>query len=193
MAVYELVLEGAVNDQPCLNVLHYDVTGSTDLQALTDRIAVLMVAEWETLLVPGYLLPQVTWRLDEPGQIGVPYQFTGGPINGQDVDTEVWQTVALNVQKLTTTGSRPAKGRIFQGAVPSGAVDPLGRVDVAFRAAVKSFWDSMVTIAFDTVGIAQMVIKASNPTAPNTVPYNPVSSTLVSSKPAKQSRRNVGT
>lgn len=190
MAYYEVVLEGQVTNEPMMTVLHYDITGSEAFQQLSDAIALLMQGSLDVLLVAAAQYNGIRVRPDSPGQVGIFYPFTGGPIVGNYADSDVFGMIACNVRKLTTSGSRPSQGRIFQGGVPAVIASPIGNLDASWRASLNAFWESMIDIDFAGTGQAQMVIKASNPTAPNTVPYNPVTGTNAISRPAKQSRRN---
>lgn len=192
MTVYEIVFEGLLDANPMLSVLHYDVTGSTTFQALANEIALIMIPDLQDLLVPSASYTGITVREDSPGSVGTFYGFTGGAVVGLNASIGFWGTTAVQVRKLTSSGSRPAQGRVFQGGMPAASVDGDGRVNLALRSALTTVWEQFRSITFDTSGLASMVIKASNPTAPNTVAHNPVTSISVSSKPAKQSRRNVG-
>ena len=190
MTVYEVVLNGRIDDQPMLTVLHYDITGSTDFQAFANAISLIQIADMEDLLVPSATYTGITIREDVPGSVGITYPYTGGATGGQNATTDYWGIIALNVRKLTTTGVRPARGRVYQGGIPAVAVNDDGFMAGTYLADVNTYWNNMVTISFDGTGTAAMVIKATNPSAPNTVAYNPVSSMSTSARPSKQSRRN---
>jgi hypothetical protein len=192
MAVYEVTLEGELDANPMVTVLHYDISNSTNFGALAQEILLLMIADLVEFLVPSASYSGITVREDVPGGVGTFYAFTGGPAAGTNVDDRYWGIICAQVRKLTSSGLRPAQGRVFQGGIPASNVDTDGRVVIALRVALTTFWEEMRDITFDTTGHAEMVIKASNPTAPNTVAYNPVTAINVSSKPAKQSRRNAG-
>jgi hypothetical protein len=193
MTIYEVVFNGEVATQPMLTVLHYDIMGSVDFQALADRIGVLMIPDFLDQLVPAAVYSGITIREDIPGSVGLTYNFTGGNLTGSNVTTDVWNIIAANVEKRTTSGNRPALGRVYQGGIPAVAVAATGNLEAAYATAVQDAWEALREIVFDSSGTANMQIKASNPTAPNTVPYNPVTSMVTSLRPAKQSRRNWGT
>lgn len=193
MAVYEVVFRGQVTTEPMVSVLHYDIVGSTNFQALADRISVLMIPALRDLLSPSASYAGITTREDIPGGVGVAHNFTAGPVVGTNAQTDVWGLVAVNVRKQTAGGVRPAQGRIYQGGIPATAITAAGDIDVGYRLDLLAAWSLLRVIDFDTTGVASMVIKASNPTAPNTVPYNPVTAFSVLGRPTKQSRRNWST
>lgn len=193
MTIYEVVLEGAINSQPMLSVLHYDVTGSTDFQALSDAFAIQIVAELRDLIVPNARWDGIRVREDIPGGVGVFYPFTGGSIIGTTTVTDCWALIAANIRKNAPGGQRPAQGRIYQGGIPADKVTAGGNIEAAYALDLAAAWETMRSMTFAGSGQADMVIKASNPAAPNTVPYNPVASLTTLLRPATQGRRNYGT
>ena len=190
MAFYEVVINGAVAGQPMLTVLHYEITGDDDFQELSDAIRDWFTTEMRGNLVPAASLSGITVREDIEGSVGVTYPFTGGALVGTNASTDVWSLVAANVRKLTTSGARPSQGRIYQGGIPSNACTTGGSFESAYANGLADAWEQLISVSFGDGGQADMVIKASNPSAPNTVPYNPVTGMQTSLRPAKQSRRN---
>lgn len=190
MTVYEVVLDGQLDENPCLTVLHYDITGSGDLQAFTDAFRAELVTALQGLVVSSLVWSGLTIRVDTPGSVGQTYAFTGGDVVGSDATSDYWGLIAVIIRKLTSSGSRPAQGRIMQGGIPANRVDSSGAVAPTYRGALATAWEGFIELTFDTTGTAAMVIKASNPSAPNTVAYNPVTSMAVRPYPGKQSRRN---
>lgn len=190
MTMYEIVLNGKQDAEPMLTVLHYDLTGSTDLQEFSDAIKTQMVASLMPALVPSVTYTGITARLDTPGSVGVKYPFSTGQIVGTNAETNYYALAAVNVRKLSSTGSRPAQGRIYQGGIPVSAYNADGFILATYQTTLSDHWELMRIIEFDTSGEATMFIKASNPSAPNTVAYNPVTSFQTSARGSKQSRRN---
>lgn len=192
MAYYEVVLNGLISDQPMLSVLHYEIVGVPDFQQFADAIALLMIPDLTDHVVPEASWDGITVREDVPGAVGVTFNFTGGPVAGTNVDNEFYGLIAVNMRKFAQNGSKPAQGRIFQGGIPASATTSGGNIGGPYLINLNAFWAQMISIDFAGL-TADMVIKATNPGAPNTVPYNPVDVIQGAGRPAKQSRRNFNT
>lgn len=193
MTVYEVVLNGQQDAEPMLTVLHYDITGSTNFQALADAIDFELEAGLSALVVSSVQWQGITIRLDSPGAVGVTYTFTGGQVVGSHPESTYFANVAANVRKFTDGITRPTRGRIYQGGIPSNAVDGDGRLTASYATQLYTAWENLRVIEFDTTGEAVMQIKASNPTAPNTEAYNTVARIGCARELSTQRRRNYGT
>lgn len=191
MTIYEVVLEGRQNGEDMLTVLHFDITGSdpVDWEAFADNI----VSEWMAVLQPtttaNTTYEGVTVRLDIEGSVGLFVPFSTGIVAGTDSDDGQVTQVAMLARKNTGTLTRPTQGRIFHGGISSQYIDNTGNWSGAARAAVQTFWTSLLDFPFGTDNDARMVVKASNPSAPNTVPYNPVDNITIAGIPVVQRRR----
>lgn len=192
--VYEIVLNGNLNQQQMLTVLHYDVEGADPInwQALADAMRVHIVTHLQAWLVPTAFYSSITVRQDIPGTVGVRYNFTLGNVTGTDANTDSFNQMAMLVRKQCNSTVRPNIGRIYQGGLTSEGTDGGGLWQLDVRTAVAAFWNAMLTIAFAGPATAQMVIKASKPTAPNTVAYNTVTTVNAQSNPVTQRRRRIG-
>lgn len=192
--VYEIVLNATLNSQQLLTVLHYDIDGGDPInfQALADAIRVHLVDNLQTWLVPTCTYTGITIREDIPGTVGVTYPFTLGNLVGSDANTDSFNQMAMLVRKNCNSTVRPNRGRVFQGGLTSEGTDGNGLWQTDVRNAVAAFWSDMITIAFAGPATAQLVVKASKPTAPNTVPYNPVTTVGTISNPTTQRRRRIG-
>lgn len=191
--VYEVVLNGVLNAQQVLTVLHYDVDGGDPInfQAMADAIRVHLVDNLQAWLVPTMSYTGITIREDIPGTVGVTYAFTLGTLTGSDANVDSFNQLAMLVRKNCNSTVRPNRGRVFQGGLTSEGTDGNGLWQTDMRNAVNAFWSDMISISFAGPATAQMVVKASNPTAPNTVPYNPVTTVGTISNPTTQRRRRI--
>lgn len=192
--VYEIVLNGNLNQQQLLTVLHYDIEGASPLnfQALADAIRVHIVTHLQAWLVPTAFYSSITVRRDIPGTVGVRYAFTLGNVVGSDANTDSFNQMAMLVRKQCNSTVRPNIGRVYQGGLTSEGTDGNGLWQLDVRTAVAAFWSAMLTIPFAGPSTAQMVIKASDPNKPNTVPYNTVTTINAQSNPVTQRRRRIG-
>lgn len=192
--VYEIVLNGNLNQQQLLTVLHYDIEGASPLnfQALADAIRVHIVTHLQAWLVPTAFYSSITVRRDIPGTVGVRYTFTLGNVVGSDANTDSFNQMAMLVRKQCNSTVRPNIGRVYQGGLTSEGTDGNGLWQLDVRTAVAAFWSAMLTIPFAGPSTAQMVIKASDPGKPNTVPYNTVTTINAQSNPVTQRRRRIG-
>lgn len=193
MTIYECVLTGNLDAQPMLHVLHYDITGSTNLQEWVDAFQAELSAHVMDHLVNSAAYSGITIREDVPGAVGVFYPFTAGTIAGTATGTNYWANVAALVRKFSDNVVRPNQGRLFQSGIPPSATDNDGKLGGSYVVALRDAWSELITVPFDSTGNSQMVIKASNPSAPNTVPYNEVNSIGVAGRLSTQRRRNFGT
>lgn len=194
MTVHEVVFNGQQDGETHLNVVHFDlVLGvDADLQAFTDAIADKIIPAYTAALVASFVISNLTIREDIPGSVGTIYNFTAGPFIGTSTGANYAHQLAMLIRKSANSTQRPNNGRLFQGGMAVGGLDDEGQWLIPTRQAVRDFWDSLITFTFGTGGSAQMVIKASNPTAPNTVPYNPVAAISAVNVPSTQRRRRIG-
>lgn len=194
MPNFEVVLNGSLNEQDMLSVLHYEGSqpNPTQWQAIADYIRGLMVTDLQPVLVSECEYSGITVREDVLGAVGVEYVFTSGLLVGSSVNTDVANQMCVNVKKLTSSGSRPARGRVFQGGISTVSLTGTSTWDTALLGSLDNFWTAMITLADAAFPTLSMVIKASNPIAPNTVPYNPVTSIAVGGIPVTQRRRKQG-
>jgi hypothetical protein len=193
MTVYEVVLTGTQDAEPMLSVLHYNITGSADLQAFTDAVRTELSAGLAALVVPSVTWLGNTIRLDEVGSVGVFYPFTSGQLIGTNAAGTYASNVAALIRKFSDDVVRPTQGRVFQGGIPTSAMDSDGKLTSGYVGSLVSAWELMRVIEFDGTGEGVMQIKASNPTAPNTQPYSTVARIGGNVALSTQRRRNFGT
>jgi len=194
MARYEIVLEGRQGIEDMLTVLHYELSGTApyDWQAMADLIRLDIVDNLQSVLVPNASYVGITVREDMPGSVGVFIPFTLGAIAGTVVDPDNITQVAALVRKTTGTLTRPNKGRVFQGGITARLANTVGSWEPALMTALEAFWNDMLTISFSGPSTATMVIKASDPTQPNTVEQNVVNFMSVAPLPSTLKRRKRG-
>lgn len=193
MTVYEVVLTGTQDAEPHLNVLHYDVTGSTDFQLLADAFRTEITNGLSALIVPSLRWQGITIREDVQGAVGVYYPFTSGDLIGENAEGNYAANVAALVRKYADATTRPNQGRAYQGGIPISALTGEGNLGGAFVSSLSAAWDNLRVVEFNGTGEAVMQIKASNLAAPNTVPYNTVARLSVAFRLSTQKRRNFGT
>ena len=194
MAVYEGVLRWGFNNNRFNTVLHYDDGGAgpPDFQEWTDDIRTKFANAGMPGLVNDLNFISVIWREDIPGGVGVNYVPTDGVLAGSAGASETAGQLALIIRKLGTGLVRPSQGRIYVPGVATSALLASGLWDGATSNALETMFEDILTIVDGSGVVGSMVIKASNPTAPNTVAYNPVSGLQAIGNPGTQRRRRLG-
>ncbi len=195
MPDYEAVLNFSSPTGEIKNVLHYRTAAlqGSDLQDATDEIQL----QWNTLcrnrFAPSVSFVSVTWREDTPGAVGVEYFVPLSPVPGSAADNQYAAAEAAIIRKRCTDGSNPARGRMYIGGITSEAFNSVGNwgqdtIDdlVAWVEAIAQFTAGSPATVFN------MLIKASNPAAPNTNAYNIVDTIQGIVRPATQRRRRRG-
>ena len=191
---YEIVLNGKIGEQDLLTVLHYVLVSGP-------------VPNWDDVgtIIRGHLITYMTPHLvtaavyrgiyvreDVPGGVGADYDFLGGPVVGAAPDDEYFTNISLQVNKNTSNGMKPTKGRVFQGGLSASATQNNGLWQANTRAGCVDFYEAIRILNVVGGAVLNMAVKARNPTAPNTVPYNLVNSIGSTSVPRPQRRRTIG-
>lgn len=196
MAVYEVVLQGKQGVDDMLNVFHYEVPDglTPDWQAGADEWRAHIANYLQILSNPNVVYSGITVRLDSPGQVGVFYAFTSGDVTGTAAADDALREAAILVHKRNTSGTRPALGWFFQGGISVNATQGNGAWEGSATSDVELYADDIRILGAVATGGAQMVIKARNPTAPNTVPYAAVDAVRAVSTPrtVRSRRGSVG-
>jgi len=151
-----------------------------------------MVDNLQGALMTSVAYDGITIREDIPGSVGVTYPFTLGTLTGTNGSSSLIPQSALLLRKYADTAVRPNQGRIYQGGLPANAVNSSGRFSGPTVTDVQLFWQDQRIVNLVGGSSLQMVIKSSNPTAPNTVAYNPVSRIVAAAIPVTQRRRKEG-
>lgn len=194
MAVYEGVINWTFNSNIYNTVLHYDDgdTGPPDFQGLTDDIRDKFNTAGMPGLVNDLVFTSMRWREDIAGGVGTVYVPTAGTLAGSAGASETAGQLALIIRKLGAGLVRPSKGRIYVPGVATSALQSNGLFIGTTSNALETMFEDILTID-DGGGVElDMVIKASNPSAPNTVPYNPVVGLQALGNPGTQRRRRLG-
>lgn len=194
MAVWEVVLNWVLDGTVAQNVLHYQdqSPASIDWVSFADIIRADIATHIEDTLVPSIAFTGITVREDVVGSVGQTYEPAAGDIVGTSINDQYARVIAMLVRKNANSTQRPNRGRVYVAGITSEHLDGAGEWDAGSRAAHNAFWLDMLDITITTGGDFAMVIKASNPTAPNTVAYNAVDSVGAQRIPATQRRRRIG-
>ena len=194
MTVYEITLNYSAPSGIMQNVLHYDFQGTEpfDFQAAADVIRVDFVDNLASIIAPAVSLTGITVREDVPGSIGQTYGLTLGDAPGTSTDNQFGAVLSAIVQKKAENLQRPNKGRIYQGGITSEGLGSFGNWSQAVLDACDAFWADMRVLSIVGPSTGTMVIKASKPTNPNTVAYNPVATLDTLNNPGTQRRRRRG-
>ena len=176
MAVYEVVLEGRQDGEDMLNVFHYRVPdGQTpDWQAGADELRAHIANYLADLSNPNVTYEGITVRLDEPGQVGTTYAFTLGDVVGLDASGDGLRQAAFLIQKRSQGGVRPTLGWFFVGGITVHGLTAAGNWDPAITAVMNNYAEDIRILGAVAQTDVIMVIKARNPTAPNTQAYSDV-------------------
>ena len=185
MANWEIVIEGRQGTNDMLNVLHYQSSGvePPDFGAT----ATVIRGHLEDHLQP-HCGSRVTWvgitvREDIPGGVGTFYPFGAGTLTGNNATPDQADILTGLVRKVTNSLVKPTLGWAQQGGLTAGALEPTGVWNATITAAVEDFWEDIRVLNITGPTTLQMVVKARNPTAPNTQAYTPVASVSLAGTP----------
>ena len=195
MAMYEVVLRYSSPSGAMLNVLHYNITGTAplDFQSLTDTIGVIFTTQLAPSVCGTISYLGTTIREDTPGSVSADFDDVNGPRPGAAPTSHYAGPLAMLVRKRSGNLVRPAQGWAFQGGLTSESLGSDGKWTTPIADDVRDFWEDLLEVNFDGSGNAEMQIKATNPTAPNTVAYNPATLIAISRIPTTMKSRKEGT
>jgi hypothetical protein len=195
MAFYEVVIEGRQGIDDMLNVIHYETSGTdpVDWTDVADQIRALINGNIVVFCGSWITWVGITVREDIVGGVGTFYPFTLGTLAGSNATPSQIAEIAMLVRKESNSLVRPTKGWAMQGGLVSEGADGLGVWEAAVRAAVDALWTAMLDFTTGGGSVLGMVIKARNPTAPNTQPYTAVNSITTAAVPRSLKGRRQGT
>lgn len=194
MTVYEVAFRFQAESNQFYNVVHYDITGDEplDLQDLTDEIVSSWATNCASVIAPAVSFEDITYRLDIDGSIGATFTPTGNAEPGTATDNQWAGQMAMLVRKKTNGLVRPNLGRAFVVGITSEGLGSDGFWTGTVKTAVEAFWDNIILVPFAGNGQAEMLLKASNPEAPNTNAYNSVAECTALRNPSALQSRKLG-
>lgn len=174
MPQYQVVLNGALGTADMLNVLYYQSSGvePPDWQQVADIIGGNISTHLLSVCGNHASWRGITVREDIPGSVGIDYNFTGGALVGSNSTSSMLNQLAVLVRKFTSGIVRPTRGWAFQGGPIAEGLNNASEWSSGTTDAVQDFWNTLKTITTTDPTTLTMVLKATNPTAPNTNPYN---------------------
>lgn len=191
MAFWEIVIEGRQGNNDMLTVLHYQSSGvePPDFSAaatvirghLADHIAPLCAARVSWV--------GITVREDIVGGVGTFIPFPAGTLVGTDANGDQADVLAMNVRKLTGGLVRPTYGWVQQGGITAHGLTAGSLWEPTIQDEVEAYLADIRVLNIVGPSTLTMVIKASNPTAPNTQPYSVVNSFQATEQPRTQRSR----
>lgn len=190
MANWELVIEGRQGAQDMLSVIHYQ-DNSAGAVNWNDAATVIRGHLTDDLI--SSCGNRTTWegitvREDIPGGVGISYPFSAGVLSGTYPAADHADVLTMLIRKKTVSLVRPTAGWAQQGGFSAAGLEPTGVWATSFTGAGEAFWESIRVLNLIDDVVLQMVIKARNPTAPNTQAYTAVSS--VSAEPVPRTQRS---
>jgi len=194
MTVFEVVIEGRQGTEDMLNVVHYDDGGSPPA-AWSDVASELqghLIDHLQALCGDRVTWLGLTYRIDSLGQVGTFVPLPGGVLTGTDVSGDQLDQAAILIRKRSSGGVRPVLGWAFQGGVTVHGLNAASGWEGSILFEAASFWEDIRVFNLPGPSTLQMVIKASNPTAPNTQPYSSVDLVQAINTPRTLRRRRAG-
>lgn len=196
MANWQVVIEGRQGTDDMLNVIYYQSTGvePPDFVAAAVVIRAHIEDHIQTFCGDNTTWLGITYREDIPGSVGVFVPFPAGTLAGSNpTPSQVYQ-LSMLVQKFSNGSVRPVRGWAFQGGLVADGTSGNGGWETPLRDAVEALWEDIRVLSIAGPTTLQMVLKATNPTAPNTQPYTAVDkvSTAVTPRTLDGRRLNVG-
>jgi hypothetical protein len=194
MANWQVVIEGRFRGEDCLNVLYYQSSGvePPDFQDMADQMRALINGNIVEFAGGEMVWVGLTYRQDIPGSVGVFVPFSLGTLNGTNATASQMAQASVLVRKRSNAQVRPVVGWAFQGGIVVDGLSALGSWESNIQAAVLNLWEAMQVYTLDGPTTMTMVLKASNPTAPNTQPYTVVDTITVAGNPSALDGRRLG-
>jgi hypothetical protein len=185
MANWELVIEGRQGTKDNLNVLHYQDFGGGPPDWTFAANAIRGHLSDHIITFCGSLVTWVgiTVREDVPGSVGVLVPFTAGVLTGTNATPSQMMSASLLVRKIGSGLVRPVRGWAFQSGLVVDGLDAASRWEAPVIAATLDYWEDIRLMADGLTTDLRMVIKARNPSAPNTQAYTPVAAFSASGVP----------
>lgn len=185
MTVYEIVIEGRQGANDMLNVFHYETVGTGDLDL--DNLASVFyghiddeLKQWASNIITWV---GITVREDSPGAVGTFVPFPAGTITGTLTTADMAYTGCAFIKKLSGGLVKPTQGWWFQGGITFGGLSAAGTWESGVSSSLAAYGEAIRELSIaDSVDLA-MVIKARNPTAPNTQAYSTVNSIAIAGLP----------
>jgi hypothetical protein len=192
--MHEVALKWDDTESKYFNVMHYELTDTTfaGLQAFADEIGAACASDLADILTDSISLIGVNIREDVEGAVGIDFGFTTGPVDGTNANSDYAAVLALQVNKLCQNGSRPSRGWNFIPGVSAQELSGSGRWGATSQGAAQDFMNSLMSITYNGTATGSLYVKASNPTAPNTVAYNAVTDIGINNVPKTMRSRLPG-
>lgn len=191
MSFWEIVIEGRQGTSDMLTVLHYESSGvePPDFDAAATIIRGHLEDHLQTLCGPRVSWEGITAREDILGSVGVFYPFSAGTLTGTNGDDDQVDVVTMLVRKQSQGLVRPTHGWFQQGGITTRTVGANNTWDALARDAVEAYAEDIRVLNIVGPTTLTMLIKASNPTAPNTQPYSVVNTLTTDETPRTQRTR----
>lgn len=173
MAIYEVALKWGDSDSKYYNVLHFDITGQDPINFadMANEIGTAFTTHLATNIVSAVTLEGMVVREDTPGSVGQEFDINEA---GTATNGDYAGALALQINKKTDGLVRPTRGWMFIPGVSATQLGTDGRWEGAVRTNAQLFVGDLLNFGFADAGNATMLIKANNPSAPNTNAYNEV-------------------
>jgi len=178
MAFWEIVLEGRQAGKDMLNVIHYESSGvePPDFAAAAVVVRGHIVDHLQALCGTRVSWKGITVREDIEGGVGTYYPFLAGDVTGNTASPEQADILTMLVRKITGSLVKPTLGWAQQGGITADGLEADNSWDTTVIDEVEAFWEDIRVLNISGPSTLTMVVKARNPTAPNTQPYTVVNS-----------------
>jgi len=176
---YEVVVGWTSPAGQFKNVLHYAVADESNAgwQEWANYVQSMFILHWQQYCVDTFGIESVYVREDIENGVGVTYVPAGAPVYGTSAEDEFMGQAAVLVNKRSNGPSRPVLGRAY---LPGSALEYVTDQSAwanNVRDAAEAFLESLRLYSGPVEGIdMQMLIKAADPTRPNTSDYGIVTS-----------------
>jgi len=194
VANWEFVLEGRQGGSDMLTVLHYISSGvePPDFSAAASVVKAHLGDHIAALCAPRVTWLGITVREDIPGGVGTFIPFPTGTLAGAQSAPDHMDVAVALVRKVTGSLVRPTQGWIMQGGIAVTRLDANGAWESATMTGIDDFWTDMLVLNIAGPTTLTMVVKARNPTAPNTQAYTVVNTITVAPAPRALRTRMAG-
>ena len=194
MANWEVVIEGRQGQNDMLNVFHYQSSGvePPDWDAAATVIRGHLADHIAPLANPTVTWLGITVREDIPGGVGTFFGFGAGTLAGTQGAGDQLNVLAALIRKHSGGLVKPTLGWWFQGGITAGGLNNVGVWESGPQTALEDYAEDIRILNISGPTTLTMVIKARNPTAPNTQAYSTVNAVSVAATPRTMRSRFPG-